>query len=190
MRKELNMRSVSRCLLAIVVCGFSFLRVTAQCPNRPDIGTVVHDALSLNSANGVLNAELTMKHSVDTSGYNHYCLNYQSGKEEVEAPTLRLNQGDQLVLDVKDRIESDDDSAGMGMDMSGLPVCGDTGTPTLSSTNMHFHGLNVPPICHQDDVLTTLIQPDKPPFRFNIQIPTNEPPGLYWYHPHGHGFTE
>jgi len=61
---------------------------------------------------------------------------------------------------------------------------------TLASTNVHFHGLNVPPICHQDDVLTTLIQPNKPAFRFNIQIPKNEPPGLYWYHPHVHGFTE
>jgi len=157
---------------------------------RPDPGTVVQDALSLRSVNGVLNAELTMRHSVDTGGFNHYCLNHQTDKGDVESPTLRLNQGDHLVLDVKDRIESADDSAGMGMDMSGLPVCGDTGTPTLSSTNMHFHGLNVPPICHQDDVLTTLLQPGKPAFEFNMQIPKNEPPGLYWYHPHVHGFTE
>jgi len=184
------MRSASRCLLAILTCGFAFLRLAAQCPARPDPGTVVQDALSLSSVNGVLTTELTMKHSVDSGGYNHYCLNYQNGKQEVEAPTLRLNQGDHLVLDVKDRIESETDSAGMEMDMSGLPVCGDTGTPTLSSTNMHFHGLNVPPSCHQDDVLTTLIQPGKPAFRFDMQIPKDEPPGLYWYHPHVHGFTE
>jgi FtsP/CotA-like multicopper oxidase with cupredoxin domain len=72
---------------------------------------------------------------------------------------------------------------------SGQP-CGDTGAMTLQSTNVHFHGLNVPPVCHQDDVLTTLIQPGTPGFEFNIQIPTTEPPGLYWYHPHIHGFTE
>jgi FtsP/CotA-like multicopper oxidase with cupredoxin domain len=60
----------------------------------------------------------------------------------------------------------------------------------LASTNVHFHGLNVPPVCHQDDVLTTLIQPNKPAFRFDMQIPKDEPPGLYWYHPHIHGFTE
>jgi len=69
-------------------------------------------------------------------------------------------------------------------------VCGDSGKMMLSSTNVHFHGLNVPPTCHQDDVLTTLIQPNTPGFQFNIQIPKNEPPGLYWYHPHVHGFTE
>ena len=184
------MRSASRYLLAILTCGLAFLRPAAQCPARPTAGSVVEDALSLNSVNGVLKAEFTIKHSVDTGGYNHYCLNYQTGKGEVEAPTLRLKQGDRLVLDEKDRIESSDDSAGMEMDMSGMPVCGDTGTPTLSSTNMHFHGLNVSPNCHQDDVLTTLIQPNKPAFRFDIQIPKNEPPGLYWYHPHIHGFTE
>ena len=185
------MRSAFRCLVAILICGFSFVALQAQCPARPDAGTVVQDALALSSVNGVLSAELTMRHSVDTAGFNHYCLNYDTGTGIVEAPTLRLNQGDHLMLDVKDRIESDDEPSGMsGMDMSGLPVCGDTGTPTLSSTNMHFHGLNVPPVCHQDDVLTTLIQPGKPAFRFDMQIPANEPPGLYWYHPHVHGFTE
>jgi FtsP/CotA-like multicopper oxidase with cupredoxin domain len=60
---------------------------------------------------------------------------------------------------------------------------------TLNTTNIHFHGLNIPPVCHQDDVVNTLIQPSTIPFRYQIQIPTNEPPGLYWYHPHPHGFT-
>jgi FtsP/CotA-like multicopper oxidase with cupredoxin domain len=187
------MRSASRCLLAILICGFAFMRLAAQCPARPDPGTPVKDALSINSVNGVLNAELIMRHSVDTGGYTHYCYNYATAKGDVESPTLRLHQGDQLLLKDKDEIESDD-SGGMGplgdMSMPTGQVCGDTGTPTLSSTNVHFHGLNVPPTCHQDDVLTTLIQPNKPAFQFNMQIPKNEPPGLYWYHPHIHGFTE
>ena len=187
------MRSASRYLLAILTCGLAFLRPVAQCPARPDPGSVVQDALSVDSVNGILGTELIMRHSVDSGGYNHYCYNYKTGTGDVEAPTLRLNQGDQLVLEVKDEIESDD-SGGMGsMGFMSAPsgrICGDSGTPTLSSTNVHFHGLNVPPICHQDDVLTTLIQPGKPAFEFNIQIPKNEPPGLYWYHPHIHGFTE
>src|ERR1700680_1515600 len=184
------MRSMYRYLLAVLVCGFSVLSLEAQCPKRPDPGTVVQNALSLDSANGALNAELTLRHSVDTGGYNHYCLNYATSQGDVEAPTLRLKQGDHLILDVKDRITSDD-SPGM-MDMSAPPgkICGDGGVMTVSSTNMHFHGLNVPPICHQDDVLDTLIQPGKPAFRFDMHIPKNEPPGLYWYHPHVHGFTE
>jgi FtsP/CotA-like multicopper oxidase with cupredoxin domain len=185
------MRFTSRYVLAILVCGSSFLRLEAQCPKRPDAGTVVQDAPSINSMNGVLKAELTMKRSVDDAGYTHYCYNYATSQGDVESPTLRLNQGDRLLLSVKDRIEADD-SAGM-MEMPATPdnkVCGDGGMMMLSSTNVHFHGLNVPPICHQDDVLTTLLQPNDPAFQFNIQIPKNEPPGLYWYHPHVHGFTE
>jgi FtsP/CotA-like multicopper oxidase with cupredoxin domain len=184
------MRSAFRYLLAILICGFYLSRLEAQCPKRPDPGTVVQDPLSLKSAGGSLNAELTMRHSVDTSGYNHYCLNYATAQGDVEAPTLRLKQGDHLVLDVKDRIESDDAPEMIEMSASPGKICGDGGAMTLASTNMHFHGLNVPPICHQDDVLTTLIQPNKPAFRFDMQIPKNEPPGLYWYHPHVHGFTE
>ncbi|MGC1436652.1 MAG: multicopper oxidase domain-containing protein [Terriglobales bacterium] len=184
------MRSMLRYVLAILVCGFSFLNLEAQCPKRPNAGTVVQDALSVSSVNGVLNAELTMKHSVDDAGYTHYCYNYATSKGDVESPTLRLNQGDRLLLDVKDRIETDDSAGMMEMPATSGKVCGDGGMMMLSSTNVHFHGLNVPPICHQDDVLTTLLQPNDPKFRFDIQIPKNEPPGLYWYHPHVHGFTE
>src|SRR5271166_1602065 len=137
MFEESAMRFASRYLLAVVICGFAFLRPAAQCPKRPDPGTVVEDALSLNSVNGVLKAELTTRHSVHSGGYNHYCQNYKTDEGEVESPTLRLNQGDQLVLDVKDRIDSGDDSGGMEMDMSGLASCGDGGTPALSSTNVH-----------------------------------------------------
>jgi FtsP/CotA-like multicopper oxidase with cupredoxin domain len=177
-------------LLAILVCGFCFLRLEAQCPKRPDVGTVVLDPFNISAQNGALSAELIMRHSVDDAGYTHYCYNYKTDKGDVEAPTLRLNQGDRLLLDVKDRIQLDGSE---GMDHMAPPagkICGDGGDMTISSTNVHFHGLNVPPTCHQDNVLTTLIQPGKPAFKFNIQIPKNEPPGLYWYHPHVHGFTE
>jgi FtsP/CotA-like multicopper oxidase with cupredoxin domain len=60
---------------------------------------------------------------------------------------------------------------------------------SLISTNLHFHGLTVPPLCHQDDVLKTSIQPGDPPFEYHFAIPPDEPPGLYWYHPHIHGFS-
>jgi FtsP/CotA-like multicopper oxidase with cupredoxin domain len=148
----------------------------------------VQDPLALSSQNGVLSAELTMQHSVDDGGYNHYCYNYQTGSGNIEAPTFRLNPGDTLKLKVINRIKDAD----AGMKMPPLPgkVCGDGGEMTLQATNVHFHGLNVSPTCHSDDVLTTLIQPGSSGFDFSIAIPANEPPGLYWYHPHVHGFTE
>src|SRR5262249_44105632 len=68
------------------------------------------------------------------------------------------------------------------------PAC--QGTMTASSTNIHFHGLNVPPKCHQDEVIFTLVNPGDPAFHYRTTIPANEPPGLYWYHPHPHGLTQ
>jgi FtsP/CotA-like multicopper oxidase with cupredoxin domain len=189
------MRAASKFLLLILMCGFPFLKSEAQCPTRPTPGSVVEDALSLQSQNGVLSAAFTMGTSVDEFGYTHYCYKYQPATGGiVEAPTLRLNPGDQLQLNVTDDITSGAaESMSNMMDMSmppGTTPCGDSGTPTINSTNVHFHGLNVPPICHQDDVLTTLIQPGSPGFQYTMTIPTTEPPGLYWYHPHVHGFTE
>src|SRR5581483_7609810 len=65
-----------------------------------------------------------------------------------------------------------------------------SGVASNFATNLHFHGLNIPPICHQDDVLHTLIQPNDGAFKYHFKIPADQPPGLYWYHPHAHGWSE
>src|SRR5579863_10599998 len=59
-----------------------------------------------------------------------------------------------------------------------------------TATNIHFHGLTVPSVCHEDDVLQTAINPSNQAFEYKFQIPADEPPGLYWYHPHIHGSTK
>jgi len=63
------------------------------------------------------------------------------------------------------------------------------GKMSATSTNLHFHGLMIPPACHADDILHTVIGPSTAPFEYRFQIPENQPPGLYWYHPHIHGYT-
>ena len=86
-------------------------------------------------------------------------------------PTLRVNPGDVLNLKVVDRIQEhrvDEDEHGSSVRPAS---CGDTGTATLNSTNVHFHGMNVPPVCHQDDVINTLIQPGTPGFQYNVHVP-------------------
>jgi FtsP/CotA-like multicopper oxidase with cupredoxin domain len=193
--KEQDMGSRSRWLpviiTIIILCGFSLHVLADDCPARPGNGSVVNDPYSISSQNGVLKAQFTLAHSVDQAGYTHYCYKYNASGQIVEAPTLRLNPGDTLELDVLNRIQNNDAmKMKMNMPKSQGQPCGDGGDPTLDSTNVHFHGLNVPPICHQDDVIDTLIQPGSPGFHYSIQIPTTEPPGLYWYHPHVHGFTE
>ena len=185
------MQLSAKCWLALVLCVAFRSTAGAQCPARPSSGTVVNDPYNISSQNGILTAEFNMAESVDQFGYTHYCYKYSTGTQVVEAPTLSVNPGDQLNLSILDRIQGENAST-MKMDMapSGTPICGDGGTATVSSTNVHFHGMNVPPKCHQDDVINTLIQPGSPAFPYSLQIPTTEPPGLYWYHPHVHGFTE
>jgi FtsP/CotA-like multicopper oxidase with cupredoxin domain len=185
------MCAVSRWVLTIVLSGLSFSELVAQCPARPDTGTVVNNPVSISSLNGVLSAELTMARSVDSAGYTHYCYKYFAGNQVIEAPTLRVNRGDELVLDVVNRIQDDDPmKMKMSMASSGDNVCGDGGESTVDATNVHFHGMNISPRCHEDDVLNTLIQPGKGAFKYDIRIPQTQKPGLYWYHPHVHGFTE
>ena len=105
---------------------------------------------------------------------------------------LRLKPGDLLILSLKNELTLP--AAGVSAAMSGMRMaisgpCA-SGVMTSSSTNLHFHGISVPPVCHQDDVLKTVIQPGDPPFVYRFRIPANEPPGLYWYHPHVHGFNK
>jgi FtsP/CotA-like multicopper oxidase with cupredoxin domain len=68
------------------------------------------------------------------------------------------------------------------------PNCGDTAM-TESSVNIHYHGTNTSPNCHWDEVIHTVINSGHT-FAYNVQIPADEPPGLYWYHPHIHGHVE
>jgi len=54
---------------------------------------------------------------------------------------------------------------------------------------MHFHGTTIKPKCRQDEIIHTLIN-SKKNFLYQLHIPNNEPPGLYWYHTHIDMFTE
>lgn len=58
-----------------------------------------------------------------------------------------------------------------------------------SSVNIHYHGTNVTPQCKGDNVTRTLIN-SQSTFQYSFTFPIDEPPGLYWYHPHVHGLAE
>jgi len=184
------------------------------CPRAP-VGSTVEEPRDLGSENGALKLTLTMHSSTDpnrsraasdssasgsltsnSSGASpqvRYCYIDDHGNQ---APTLRLQPGDVLTLNLKNEISSPSPHSASGLSSKASrkvrakndPCQGGTMTP--ASTNLHFHGLAVSPVCHQDETLKTRIQPGEPPFEYRIQIPKNQPPGLYWYHPHVHGFTE
>jgi len=112
----------------------------------------------------------------------------------IEEPTLHVNPGDTLNITVTNNTPKQ--KFGEVFDP---PNCGDhrveyTPPPagigsTGSSVNIHYHGTNVTPQCGGDNVTKTLINSGIT-FQYSFTFPTDEPPGLYWYHPHVHGLAE
>jgi len=153
-----------------------------------------HWSDSIGSRSSSVAAGLPGSHSYDSIlGHVRYCYTDERGNQ---APTLRLDPGDELVLRLTNAISlpstepaTASNHAPAHKSDSDADRC-TGGAMTAASTNLHFHGLSVPPICHQDETVKTLVQPGDPPFEYRIRIPKNQPPGLYWYHPHVHGFTE
>jgi len=165
---------------------------TEPCP-RPAQGSVLGEPEDLRSQNGVLKVELTVENAKQSDGSVRYCYIDQNGRE---SPNLRVNPGDLVILKLHNDLKEFDPDAAMSNPHHMLAIAAKQPDPCTSglmsktSTNLHFHGLTIPPVCHQDDVLTTSIQPGDPPFEYRFRIPENQPPGLYWYHPHIHGFTK
>src|SRR5271168_4732738 len=214
---ELLLRRAARVLAMVFVagamaCTSSVLRaqdvVQDACP-RPAPGSAVAEPEDLRSVNGVLQVDLTVRNSTEKDGSTRYCYVLADGQQ---SPTLRVSPGDLLILRLKNDLSAAE-SAGAATAASAQQtqqvqqtqqtqkahVHGNTdknpdpcnsSTMTITSTNLHFHGLTIPPVCHQDDVLKTSIQPGDPSFEYRFRIPANEPPGLYWYHPHIHGFSK
>jgi FtsP/CotA-like multicopper oxidase with cupredoxin domain len=170
------------------------------CP-RPTAGSVVSEPEDLSSRDGVLEVEFTIRDVRDESGAVRYCYVDAAGHEN---PNLRVHPGDLVILRLKNALKDLDTSAGASSHAndrelihtshaSGGMIGSNRCTRAVMSpisTNLHFHGLTIPPLCHQDDVMKTSVQPGDPPFEYRFHIPRDEPPGLYWYHPHIHGFAK
>jgi FtsP/CotA-like multicopper oxidase with cupredoxin domain len=160
---------------------------------RPSAGNAVPEPEDLRSRNGVLKVDLTIQNYTEPDGSTRYC--YVDGHDNV-SPNLRVKPGDLLILHLKNDLTDSDHAVAPANHVHAHvntekkeDSCA-SGSMTSTSTNLHFHGLTIPPVCHQDDVLKTSIGPSDPPFEYRFRIPANEPPGLYWYHPHIHGFTK
>jgi FtsP/CotA-like multicopper oxidase with cupredoxin domain len=150
------------------------------CP-RPAVGSEVQQPPDLFSEGGVLNVTLNYKTSLDDVGRTLYCWVTPDGKE---SPTIHVWPGDTINIHVVNQIPE----APLGATeivSNAADICG-AAEMTATSTNMHFHGLNVTPKCHGDETIRTLINSGES-FDYKLKIPANEPPGLYWYHPHIHG---
>jgi len=155
----------------------------SSCP-AADAGRIVESPKELRSRNGRLQISLWMRNSLDSSGRMQYCYVDEHGDR---SPTLRVRPGDLVLLKLKNELSGF--STAQHPSMVG-PFNGTSATMTRGATNLHFHGLSVSPSFHADDSLHTSIPPSSKAFMYRFRIPRNQPPGLYWYHPHPHGHSE
>jgi FtsP/CotA-like multicopper oxidase with cupredoxin domain len=161
---------------------------------RFNAGSVVHNPPMLSSTNGVLNVQFSYQTTTDSFGRQRFCFMTPAGDEN---PTLHVNAGDTLNITVTNNTPFN--PVGDTTELFNPPTCGDTtfleqnpaksNGMTGGSMNIHYHGTNTSPACHEDNVVKTLINPGNT-FSYSVHFPTNEPPGLYWYHPHVHGLAE
>jgi FtsP/CotA-like multicopper oxidase with cupredoxin domain len=85
-------------------------------------------------------------------------------------PILQVKPGDTIKLKLDNQLTNPD--------------------PSLDTdTNFHYHGFNVSPAVHSDNVLIRVGSGAKGknnPYEMTVKIPENHQPGLFWYHPHVH----
>jgi FtsP/CotA-like multicopper oxidase with cupredoxin domain len=179
-------KSASR-LFATVGILLTPIAAAAQagpCPRFAPGSTVINPP-ALYSQNGSLTVNLSYNTRQDAQGRTLYCFTTPDG---TESPTLHIRPGDHLIINVKNNLPAPTDSSEMQMATNAADVCG-ASMMNSASVNIHYHGTNTSPHCHSDEVIHTLINSGEI-FTYDVAFPYDEPPGLYWYHPHVHGLSE
>ncbi|HEY9889519.1 MAG TPA: multicopper oxidase family protein [Candidatus Obscuribacterales bacterium] len=113
----------------------------------------------LGSVDGQLAIALTAaEQSVTVAGRSATLLAYN---QQVPGPLWEANAGDVVQIDFHNQL--------------------------TSPTNLHFHGLHIPPTGTADNPFLTI--PPGATGRYEFTIPAAHPGGLFWYHPHHHGMV-
>ena len=179
-----QIRWFAGCIVLLAAAQLSAFGQPNPCP-RFSAGSTVRNPTALYSQNGSLTVNLSYSTVTDADGRPLYCFTTPTG---TESPTLHVHPGDRLIVNVKNNLPQPAPASAMQMSTNAALVCG-AATMDASSVNIHYHGTNVSPTCHSDEVIHTLINSGQS-FTYNIAFPADEPPGLYWYHPHVHGIAE
>src|SRR5580692_2624761 len=77
--------------------------------HRVSAGSAVPEPEDLRSRNGELTVDLRIHNDIEADGSIRYCYTTPDGKE---SPTLRLNPGDLLILNLKNDLTDPGDGAG------------------------------------------------------------------------------
>jgi suppressor of ftsI len=116
----------------------------------------------VRSQNGVLNATLTATASRVQIG--DHALPGFLYNEAYLPPLLRVRRGDVMRITLRNKLPDD-------------------------ASNLHFHGMSVSPQANGDNVFIHVHPGEQ--FDYEVRVPAagRQGPGLFWYHPHAHGFV-
>jgi len=103
-----------------------------------------------------------------TTGHNAFAYN-----GDTVPPVIRVLPGSSIKLHYVNKLPVQSDE-----------MCANARCTNM--TNLHFHGLHVSPGRPQDDVLTMMAMPAEA-LDYEVDVPSNAAPGMYWYHTHPHG---
>ena len=184
------MRDYKFFCFALAVALLMFLTpasATTSVPcQRPVSGSAVAAPPDLFSNDGVLNVTFNYYTMLDSQNRTLFCFVTPDG---LESPTLHVLPGDTLNITLNNKLPVVPGSASAEIAVApDIWGCGWTDMNS-SSVNMHFHGTNTRPICHSDQVIHTLVDAGDS-YTYHVNFPADEPPGLYWYHPHVHGISD
>ncbi|MBV8400720.1 MAG: multicopper oxidase domain-containing protein [Acetobacteraceae bacterium] len=154
------------------------------CP-RPSAGSVVSRPPDLFSRHGELNVAFEYATTLDDAGRTLFCFRTPDG---LVSPTLHVKPGDTLNLTLTNKVSAPPAGSPTEPVSDASTRCGDKAM-TVTSVNVHYHGTNTSPACHRDEAIHTIINPGQT-FQYSLKFPLDQPPGLYWYHPHVHGIAE
>lgn len=152
---------------AAVLLATAWLLVS--CNDGDGLGPDIPEPDIVNSRNGVLQVTLTQAPSRITVAGRSFTSNVFNG--QYIPPVLKMRRGDRLELELVNRI----DRADIQIDEP-------------QPTNLHYHGMVVPPKAPGDDVFLDVGAGAS--YAYTWQVPMNHEQGTHWYHPHSHGRVE
>jgi FtsP/CotA-like multicopper oxidase with cupredoxin domain len=152
--------------------------VAGGCP-RFGQGAQIQEPPFLRDPSGSLQVSFSFQTDTDAQGRTLYCFLTPGG---LQNPTLYVAPGGTLTVTV-----TNNTPAGTNP----MTIDGACFDPVMDSPsmNIHYHGTNTSPACGHDEVIKTVINSGET-YTYTLNFPTNEPPGMYWYHPHVHGNSD
>ncbi|HEX6115803.1 MAG TPA: multicopper oxidase family protein [Solirubrobacterales bacterium] len=158
----------------------------ADCPAdaRPTIDDGFPEPPVRSSEDGVLETTLRASYGpVELDGDEYETMNYEGS---VPGPTLAVCPGDRLVVNYVN-------------DLGDTPASWDGGVAPEAHEhgeggghgqliNLHTHGFHVSPDGNSDNVFLEQAPGEEQTYEYDI--PEDHPPGMLWYHPHRHGYSE